>query len=173
MPEPRDEAESPETTEVLANSLRMTLLQQREIEARVLGPLIRGFERAIGREQTIAVVREVISALARDAGAEMARLFGEASLTAFAGCLERWREDGSLEIEILRQDEEHLEFNVTRCRYAEMYHRLGLADLGSSLSCQRDFALVRGFNPEIHLTRTQTLMQGATHCDFRFRTNES
>ena len=46
---------------------------------------------------------------------------------------------------------------------------LGLADLGGSLSCQRDFALVEGFNPEITLERTQTLMGGASHCDFRFR----
>ena len=35
-----------------------------------------------------------------------------------------------------------------------MYRTLGLADLGSSLSCQRDFALVQGFNPAIELTRT-------------------
>jgi len=26
----------------------------------------------------------------------------------------------------------------------------------------------RGFNPDIALTRTQTIMQGASHCDFRF-----
>jgi hypothetical protein len=50
-----------------------------------------------------------------------------------------------------------------------MYRALDLADLGSSLSCQRDFALSEGFNPEIQLTRTQTLMEGAACCDFRFR----
>ena len=32
----------------------------------------------------------------------------------------------------------------------------------------RDFSLVEGFNPDIALTRTQTIMQGASHCDFRF-----
>ena len=40
---------------------------------------------------------------------------------------------------------------MTRCRYAEMYSALGLADLGGSLSCARDFALVQGFNPDIEL----------------------
>ena len=64
---------------------------------------------------------------------------------------------------------EKLSFNVTRCRYAEMYRALGLADLGGSLSCQRDFALAQGFNPAIQLDRTQTIMEGASHCDFRFR----
>jgi hypothetical protein len=51
-----------------------------------------------------------------------------------------------------------------------MYRALGLGDLGASLSCQRDFALVEGFNPAIALDRTQTLMEGAPFCDFRFRT---
>ncbi len=32
-----------------------------------------------------------------------------------------------------------------------------------------DAALVEGFNPAIAFTRTQTLMEGATHCDFRYR----
>jgi hypothetical protein len=49
---------------------------------------------------------------------------------------------------------------------------LGLADLGASLSCQRDFALAQGFNTAIHLTRTQTIMEGARHCDFRFQLGE-
>jgi hypothetical protein len=50
-----------------------------------------------------------------------------------------------------------------------MYRTLGLADLGASLSCQRDYALTEGFNPTIQLVRTQTIMEGASHCDFRFR----
>ncbi|MBV8078700.1 MAG: L-2-amino-thiazoline-4-carboxylic acid hydrolase, partial [Planctomycetaceae bacterium] len=95
--------------------------------------------------------------------------FGEATLDAFARGLERWREGGALEIDILEQSPERLSFNVTRCRYAEMYRALGLADLGSSLSYQRDFALVEGFNPAIRLTRTQTIMEGTPYCDFRFR----
>ena len=79
-----------------------------------------------------------------------------------------WDAGGALEIEMLEQSSERLSINVTRCKYAEMYRALGLADLGGSLSCQRDFAIVEGFNPAIELIRTQTLMEGATHCDFRF-----
>jgi len=147
----------------------LTLLQQREIEARIVGPLIRAFLAELGEEKTLAVVRSVIMRLARESGADLARRLGDASLEAFSGSLERWREGGALEIEILERSPERLAFNVTRCRYAEMYRALGLADLGASLSCQRDFSLVEGFNPEIELTRTQTIMGGADHCDFRIR----
>jgi hypothetical protein len=49
-----------------------------------------------------------------------------------------------------------------------MYASLGLQELGGLLSCNRDYALIEGFNPSIKLTRTQTIMEGAPHCDFRF-----
>jgi hypothetical protein len=151
----------------------LTLLERREIEARIVGPLIRGFMVELGTEKTLVIVRGIISSLARDAGAEIARSLGEASLEAFASCLDRWKEAGALEINVLEQSAERLAFDVTRCRYAEMYRALGMAELGASLSCQRDFALIEGFNPEIELTRTQTLMEGASHCNFRFQRRDS
>ena len=147
----------------------LTLLERREIEARIVGPLIRAFQAELGEERTLEIVRRVIADLARQDGAELARRLGEATLSAFAGTLDRWSAGGALEIDLIETSSDRLSFNVTRCRYAELYQALGLADLGSSLSCQRDFALVQGFNPDIALERTQTIMQGASHCDFRFR----
>jgi L-2-amino-thiazoline-4-carboxylic acid hydrolase len=146
----------------------LSLLHQREIEANIVGPLIQAVRAELGEEKTLALLRGVIAELARQSGADLARQLGETTLQAFASSLGRWCEGGALEIDMLEQSPERLSFDVTRCRYAEMYRALGLADLGPSLSCQRDFSLVEGFNPAIQLTRTQTIMQGATHCDFRF-----
>jgi len=149
---------------------RLPLLQQREIEARIVGPLVRAFAEAFGPEPTLEVLRRVIVDLARQGGADLARSLGESSLEAFSAALDRWTENGALEIDVLERTPDRLSFNVVRCRYAEMYRRLGLEDLGAALSCQRDFALAEGFSPDIELERTQTLMQGAPYCDFRFRT---
>jgi hypothetical protein len=152
---------------------KLSLLEQREIEARIVGPLVRAFAAELGQERTVAILRQVIGELARQGGADLARRLGEQSLEAFARTLDRWRENGALEIELIEQSADRLSFNVVRCRYAEMYQALGLGELGASLSCQRDFALAEGFSPEIRLVRTQTLMEGAPFCDFRFqRRNE-
>jgi hypothetical protein len=148
---------------------KLPLLQQREIEARIVGPLVRAFAQELGQERTLAILRRVITELARQAGADLARTLGEASLEAFARTLGRWRENDALELDVIEQSPDRLSFNVVRCRYAEMYRELGMADLGASLSCQRDYALAEGFSSEIQLTRTQTIMQGAPFCDFRFR----
>jgi hypothetical protein len=37
------------------------------------------------------------------------------------------------------------------------------------LVCTADFPTAEGFGGDIELTRTQTIMQGASHCDFRYK----
>jgi hypothetical protein len=156
-----------------AEEPRLPLLDRREIEARIVGPLVRAFAAEVGEERALTIVGRVIRELAHQSGADLARLLGEQTLEVFASALDRWRENGALEIDLLEQSPTHLSFNVTRCRYAEMYRGLGLSELGTTLSCQRDFSLVEGFNPAIQLTRTQTIMEGAPYCDFRFRAQNS
>lgn len=46
-----------------------------------------------------------------------------------------------------------------------MYRELGIPELGAVLSCNRDFSLIEGYNKDVELTRTQTLMGGAACCD--------
>jgi hypothetical protein len=144
------------------------VLTRREIEARVLGPVIEALGARFGRDEVIAVVREVIVSLAREQGRAMATDRGDNSLAEFAGTLEPWTRQDALRLEIREQSEERLSFDVTRCRYAELYRGLGLTDLGAVLSCNRDAALIEGFNPAITFVRTQTIMQGAACCDFRY-----
>lgn len=72
----------------------------------------------------------------------------------------------------MAQDDETLAFNVTRCRYAEMYRSMGLGEIGHLLSCNRDGTFIEGYDSRIKMERTQTIMQGASHCDFRYRMTE-
>jgi len=144
------------------------VLKRREIEARILAPLLEAFAREFGRDRLLAIARDVIIRIAREQGDQLARTVGGRTLAQFAGALDMWKKDDALEIEVLEQSEERLSFNVTRCRYAELYRALGIPELGALFSCNRDFALIEGFNPEVGLTRTQTIMEGAPFCDFRF-----
>src|SRR5262249_45162512 len=145
------------------------LLQQREIEATVIAPLFRAFAAEVGEERAREILADAIRSLARQAGCTAAANAGGNDLAHLKDVVAKWIEGGALELTVLRDDGEAFEFNVTRCRFAEMYRRLGLADLGPLLSCNRDAAMIEGFNPDITLTRTQTIMQDATHCDFRYR----
>ncbi len=146
----------------------ISVLEQRRIEAGVLKPLVRELEKELGRERTLALVERVIKALARERGRQLAAEAPDTTLRGFAAMKEPWVRGGALELEVLEESEERYSYNVTRCRYAEMYRELGLEDLGYHLSCNRDATLVEGFNPDLELKRTQTIMQGAPYCDFRY-----
>jgi hypothetical protein len=54
-------------------------------------------------------------------------------------------------------------------RRHRMPKELGEPELGFLLVCSSDFPFAEGFGPDIKLTGTQTIMQGASHCDFRYR----
>jgi hypothetical protein len=144
------------------------VLKRREIEARILGPFVEALSKEFDRERVLAILGETIINIARKQGAERAAAAGDDSLAAFAQSAGDWRKGNALEIEILEQNEDRYHFNVTRCRYAEMYRSLGLGELGAVLSCNRDYSLVEGFNPDIELKREQTIMQGAPCCTFRY-----
>jgi hypothetical protein len=151
-----------------ADLSKIGILTRREIEARIAGPLIKAFMAEIGEDRTLEIVQEVIVSLARESGEMLRQLAGGDSLEVFAKGMALWSQDDAVEFDLLELTPEKISMNTTRCRYAEMYRELGMADLGFALSCARDFALVEGFNPDIKLERTQTIMQGADHCDFRF-----
>ncbi len=146
----------------------ITHLERRKIEAGVLIPMVQAFQRAIGEERANDIARGVIYELARKDGERWARQFGE-NLAALEKVSEVWASGGSLEIEQLDKSADTLDFNVTRCRYAEFYKERGLPELGYLFHCNPDFAMAEGFSRGIALTRTQTIMEGASHCDFRFR----
>lgn len=144
------------------------VLRRREIEARIVAPLLEALGAEFGREAVLRVARDTIVRIAREQGAQLAAQVG-GDLAAFERTLPAWTKDDALRIEVVAHDDEQFGFNVTRCRYAELYRALGIPELGAVLSCNRDEALIEGFNPAVELTRTQTIMQGAAHCDFRYR----
>jgi L-2-amino-thiazoline-4-carboxylic acid hydrolase len=144
------------------------VLKRREIEARIVKPLLEALAAEFGRERVFATARDVVIGIAREQGKALADQLGGCSLAHFAGALEDWKKGDAYRIKVLQQSDRQFSFDVTRCRYAEMYRSLGIPELGQLLSCNRDFSLVEGFSPTIRLTRTQTIMEGAPHCDFRF-----
>lgn len=149
------------------------VLKRREIEARVLGPFVEALSEQFPRAEVIAILQDTIVRLARAQGAGLAAAAGRVGLESFAGTLDAWTRDGALELEVLEQSTDRFSFNVTRCRYAEMYRALGIPELGAVLSCSRDASLIEGFDPAIEFSRTQTIMEGAAFCDFRYRRKDA
>ncbi len=147
----------------------LPILEQRRIEANIIKPIYEEMKAEIGGEKARKIISAAITKNAIEQGAAYAKTEGgDTSLESFHALLPQWKANGALEVDMLEETESNVDYNVTRCQYAEMYKEMGLAEIGHLLSCGRDGTFCQGYDPRISLIRTQTIMQGASHCDFRY-----
>ena len=146
------------------------VIEQAKIQAQVLVPLIKALQAELGEERANALVRKALGDVYRRLGeqwwrAKDSRHLGENMALAFA----TWAKGDALDYSVRAQSQDAYEIDVTGCRYAQFYKELGEPELGFLLVCSADFVFAEGFGADVKLTRTQTIMQGASHCDFRYR----
>ena len=147
----------------------LSMLEKRKIEAEILKEVYETLKASHGE----AVAKKTVEESVRRSAIEQARQFaasvpGGTSLKSFQDIQHLWTKGGSLEIEVKEQSDTTFAFNVVRCRYAETYKAMGMGEIGHLLSCNRDGAFCEGYDPKLKLERTQTIMQGASHCNFKY-----
>lgn len=148
----------------------MPMIERRRIEANILKHVYETLKASHGKEIAQKAIGDAVRAASIQQGAEFAaRAGGKTDMQSFADLQPLWTMEDALRIDVLKQDATTMDFNVTRCRYAEMYREMGLGEIGHLLSCQRDGTFCEGYDKRLKLTRSQTIMQGASHCDFRYR----
>ena len=149
--------------------IKITHLMRREIQAPIVSSLIKAFANKIDYDNAIEIVKQVVREDAILSGRTLADKYGGNTLRELSKIVnEVWANDDAMKIKIIKEDEDKLCFNVISCKYADMYEKLGIKELGCILSCSRDFSFMEGFNPEIELIRTKTIMEGFECCDFRY-----
>jgi predicted ArsR family transcriptional regulator len=150
--------------------LSIPVIEQAKIQAQVLVPLVKALRAELGEGRANALVRKTLGDVYRRLGeqwwqAKGSRHVGEKLASAFA----TFAQAGALDYSVRAQSQDTYEIDVTACRYAQFYKELGEPELGFLLVCSLDFPFIEGSGANIELTRTQTIMQGASHCDFRYR----
>jgi hypothetical protein len=149
--------------------IEISHLQMRAIQAPIAACLIKEFAKTVGFEKALEVATVAIQSDALTAGKRMAEKLGCNTLKDLARLVrEVWSKDDAMTVNFLEETDRNLNFNVTRCGYAELYQKMGILEFGYCLSCSRDEPFIQGFNPRIRLLRTQTIMQRAPFCDFRY-----
>ena len=150
------------------------LIEQVKIQAQVLVPLVKALQAELGEERANAIVRGALGDLYRKYGEKWWRTQGARNLgEKVASAFEMFAAGDALQYEVVKKTPEAFEVNVTECRYAKFYSKIGAPELGFLLTCSADFSHAEGFGANVRLTRTQTIMQGASHCDFRYALKRS
>lgn len=145
------------------------IIEQVKIQARILVPLIKALQQELGEERANTLLRRALADEYRRLGERWWRAQRTGSLGQnLASQFTRFASGGALDYQVLKQTEDGFEANVTGCRYAQFYRELGEPELGFLLVCSSDFPMAEGMGADVKLARTQTIMQGASHCDFRY-----
>jgi predicted ArsR family transcriptional regulator len=149
----------------------ISLLDKTRIQAQVLVPVLRALRAELGDDKANAIVRDAL----RDWSKQLFAAIGD----SLEGSPRRkWATLRSaldevtareVEFEILRQDKEALDIDVTHCRFAEFFRALGEPELGSLLVCATDVDILAPSEGAVSLERAETIMRGAPRCTFRYK----
>ena len=150
---------------------RISLLDKTRIQAQVLVPVLRALRLELGKQRADAIVKQALRDWSKQLFAAIGHGIEGSPRRKWAIIQSVWGEVSGreVEVEILRHDEEALEIDVTRCRFAEFFRALGEPELGALLICETDFDIASVGEGQVSLDRAQTIMQGAPSCTFRYK----
>ena len=150
-------------------------LTKRRLQAAVIKPVYDEMVAELGEQKAQSILERAIRKAAITEAQEFAGKApgGITSMRSFIDLFELWTADDALEIVIYEESDVCFSFDVTRCKYAETYKKMGMGQIGHLLSCNRDGSFCQGYDPNIQLDREQTIMDGADRCTFRYRYDAS
>ena len=150
---------------------QVSLLDKTRIQAQVLVPVLRALRAELGKDKAAAIVTQALRDWSKQLFAAIGDSIEGSPRRKWAAIQSVWGEVSGKEVEVdvLRQDKEALDIDVTHCRFAEFFRGLGEPELGALLICAADFDIAAAGEGEVSLERAQTLMQGAPSCTFRYK----
>jgi len=149
----------------------LSLLDKTRIQAQVLVPVLRALRAELGDDKANALVKQALRDWSKQLFAAIGNGIEGSPRRKWAAIQDVFGEVSGNEVEfqILRQDKEALDIDVTRCRFAEFFRALGEPELGALLICEADFDIAAVGEGEVSLDRAQTIMKGAPRCTFRYK----
>ncbi len=136
--------------------------ERKRIEMEFVVPLVRHLQKELG----IEAVNKALKNWTREktAGAEAAEST-RVDMKELAESMDAYRECG-FKLDVSELTDETFRFDIRRCRFTEMMEGMGARDLGPNLICNHDFS--SALEGGARLERTQTIMKGCDHCNFRY-----
>ncbi|MEQ8663329.1 MAG: L-2-amino-thiazoline-4-carboxylic acid hydrolase [Gammaproteobacteria bacterium] len=147
---------------------RLPYLERVKIQSEILLPLYRLLRDELGEAGAARLLREAVREYAEGLGRAAAQDGTGSSLERLRTLMPAFTAGNALDVEPVVDDAHELTMNVRGCRYAEYFHALGEPAFGAMLTCEIDPPMTRAIGDDLSLERSQTIMGGASHCDFHW-----
>ncbi len=144
-----------------------SILDATKIQARIVIPIVKALEKELGKERAHRIVGEAIAAsyveYREHLGYELNEHprnegMGGGAQPAFP-----------VERDVVEDTETSFGHDITGCAFADYFRAMGEPEIGALMTCGVDFAAEDRIRPDWEFKRSQTRMQGAAICDFRWR----
>jgi len=142
---------------------KISMFDAVKIQSRAIIPVVKALEAELGKQRAHELVGNAIAngwaELLASRNAERNSHPGEGEPAG----------EFPVESEVVEHTKDSYALNFTSCRFADYFREIGEPEIGALLTCGVDFAAEAKLRPDWEFRRTQTRMQGAAFCDFRWR----
>ena len=147
---------------------RLSYLERVKIQSEILLPLFRLLREELGKERACELLRSAVREYATSLGESISAQNEGTSLEKMKAAVPTFTADNALEVEPIANTDKEFSVNVRRCKYAEYFKSIGEPEFGAMLTCEIDPPMTEAIGSDLTLERKQTIMSGASHCDFRW-----
>jgi hypothetical protein len=123
----------------------------------------------IGTERASELLRAAVREYAENLGRTISSTNEGTSLDKLRSAIPVFAAGDVYDMEPLSDNDKELSLNIRRCKYAEYFQSIGEPEFGALITCDIDPPMTRGIGSDLSLERTQTIMRGGPHCDFRWK----
>ncbi len=145
-----------------APKAKPSILEATRIQARAVIPIVKALEAELGKARAHAIVGKAIAdnyvSWREKRGFEEDAHPKSADGPAFP-----------VEQNVVVDEADAYGHDITACAFADYFRSIGEPEVGALMCCGVDFAAEARMRPGWDFERTQTRMEGAPHCDFRWK----
>lgn len=148
---------------------QLPYLERVKIQSEILLPFYKRVRDEIGAERAAALLRDAVREFGLAIGSAMSRAVPGESVAQVKALMPLFTAGNALEIEHVADNDSEFSINVRGCRYADYFKGLDEPEFGAMITCDMDVPMMETFTSTVQMDRTQTILKGGSHCDFRWR----
>lgn len=150
----------------------LTYLDRVKVQCEILLPFYQRVRSELGADRATALLRDAVREYGLALGGAMAKAVPGESVAQVKAMMPMFAAGDALDIEPVADTPAEFSVNVRGCRYADYFKALNEPEFGAMITCEADIPMMETFTDTVSMHRTQTILTGGSHCDFRWRAKE-
>lgn len=148
---------------------QLSYLDRVKVQCEILLPFYKRIRDELGAKRAATLLRDAVREYALELGKTAGKAIPGESVAQVKAMMPMFAAGNALDVESVADTPTEFSINVRGCRYADYFKGLNEPEFGAMITCEADVPMMETFSKTITMERTQTILTGGSHCDFRWR----